>query len=108
MLARNGGANRARRCLLSRYERTWLRRGRRSVYSPENEYGRSFPRYRLFASERPLSGWPGRLVRLSTRGYDRLRGEGWIPVPLPPASSWIVSHRIQSIVPKNSNKPDSF
>ena len=33
-MAQNGRANVARRCRLSGYERTWLRRGLRSIYDP--------------------------------------------------------------------------
>jgi hypothetical protein len=38
------------------------------------------------------SGRPAHLVDLSTRHYPGLRGEGWIPVPLPPPAcrrSWL-------------------
>jgi hypothetical protein len=53
------------------------------------------------------SGWPAHLVDLSTRHYPGLRGEGWIPVPLPPpARATLCFLRMNSRAIKPSNGGD--
>jgi hypothetical protein len=61
--------------------------------------GKAFPRRRWVSSEwvvgsrcRFRPSGHGQLVRLSTRDYPGLRGEGSIPVPLPLPSTTNVSH----------------
>jgi hypothetical protein len=82
-MARNGRVHVAPRCLLSGYQQTW----QDAVEGPAIAQKRAIPsppRHQLYPSEGLCPGGRGRPIRPSTPHYPGLRGEGSMPVPLPP------------------------
>ena len=80
------------------------------VYNQPGLAAKSRPRGRMAVSQLldPGAGLGPRLRRYPVRptpwAYDEVPGEGSIPVPLPPPSTWAVCCRAQSTSPKIPNK----
>jgi hypothetical protein len=92
-----------------------LRRGIRRSWAPEGTHMAGARRRRCGRLESPFGRHQapaarseGVLMRLSTPDYCGLRGEGSIPVPLPPPSTSAVCYRVRSTSFKIPNKTSPF
>src|SRR6266850_4065528 len=114
VVARNGPSKFCGEGLMLRAERTWRGRYLRVTRVTPLIFLPRLPKKDV-AGCPPGGGAPqvhGGLGRAFARNYVRrnsleysgLPGEGSTPVPLPPPSTWTVSHRAQSIIPKIPNK----